>query len=546
MTTFSASKLDKRQDIQGLRAVAIIAVLVYHAWPKRFPSGCLGVDVFFVISGYLMSAILLRQQITRKICNDFYFRRIRRIVPTYLLVFSGVVLFCRILVFYGDIDGVLWELLPALTFTTNLMDIQKDENYFRQTYKYQFFLHTWSLGVEMQFYFFAPLLFSLLQRLRRPTSLLACTLLCVKSFLLQQSVSKEAAFGLVFCRLWQFGVGALAYLLTNANAGRAVRDVVATRDEDAIDKGDGRSPPLRFASYVALFGLTFVLFLPYQPWNAFGQLFAVLFAFILLSVGKYAQPLVLTNAANVKLGDISYTLYLVHWPVFQFWKYWNPYHLLSTESASWLLWLEIGAGIALIVFSIMIAYSVETYVDVPFRRLSTWKDLLNLLVLLYTVAALAGFLLFTGRDETSAMIESQRHELHRFARRLNDANESDIASLLSTETRIRLNVYAGFFDNSVQNCSDHFPYFANFTKGMDIIVWHCRVKGTGKKTAMLIGNSHALTMFEVVAEAFSDEYASFYFLAFPVVFGNRSRERPVPFGVPVPNGTRGPGAERGT
>lgn len=89
----------------------------------------------------------------------------------------------------------------------------------------------------MQFYLFTPLLFSLLQRFRRPTSLLVCGVLCVQSLLLQQSVSKEAAFGLVFCRLWQFGVGALAYLLTNASEGRAVRDVVAVRDEDAIDKG---------------------------------------------------------------------------------------------------------------------------------------------------------------------------------------------------------------------------------------------------------------------------------------------------------------------
>lgn len=94
--------------------------------------------------------------------------------------------------------------------------------------------------------------------------------------------------------------------------------------------GDGRSPRLQFASYGALAGLTFVLFLPYQAWNAFGQLFAVLFAFILLTVGKYSQPFALTNAAFVKLGDISYTVYLVHWPVFQFWKYWNPYHLLPT------------------------------------------------------------------------------------------------------------------------------------------------------------------------------------------------------------------------
>ncbi|KAH7703189.1 Protein OAC-26 [Aphelenchoides avenae] len=149
----------------------------------------------------------------------FYFRRIRRIVPMCLTVVCVVLLLSAHLLFYVDVEGVLNEARYALTFTTNVKNFfqERPDDYFKQVFNYQLFLHTWSLGVEMQSYLIAPLLFAFALRLRHGGTVLFFGMLLVTSFLAQVFSRKDVAFGVLFCRIWQFSIGMMGFVLGGPN-----------------------------------------------------------------------------------------------------------------------------------------------------------------------------------------------------------------------------------------------------------------------------------------------------------------------------------------
>ncbi|KAL7074661.1 hypothetical protein ACQ4LE_006100, partial [Meloidogyne hapla] len=232
----------KRADIQGLRAISIISVILYHIWPLNFPSGFLGVDVFFVISGYLI-AKCLRNIGTKMNLNklfetilDFYKRRIQRIVPIYLGVICATASISRTIMLESDFQQARADMYWSLGFATNLQSVFFDcKDYFTEVFSYRPFLHTWSLGVEMQFYLLAPLLIFFInyfgnstkhssifptiiakQNFRRFTF---CSLLLILSIITQQFIyfyfGSSISFGFVFCRLWQFIAGIISFLLND-------------------------------------------------------------------------------------------------------------------------------------------------------------------------------------------------------------------------------------------------------------------------------------------------------------------------------------------
>jgi peptidoglycan/LPS O-acetylase OafA/YrhL len=197
--------------------VAIILVLVYHAYPKFLPGGYIGVDVFFVISGYLISQIIIKQtQKNTFTYKNFYLRRIKRIIPT-LLVVLATTLF--IVWQYCQLDQTILTLNTldaSLVFGANIQVLLYEKGYFDADMHSNFLLHLWSLGVEEQFYIFWPCILMIVLKKYQNKVLTVLGIYAVSSFILSivcVFVNQKFAFYFPFCRFWQMAVGGiLAYL----------------------------------------------------------------------------------------------------------------------------------------------------------------------------------------------------------------------------------------------------------------------------------------------------------------------------------------------
>lgn len=155
---------DYREDIQGMRALAVLSVVIYHAFPGVLPGGFTGVDVFFVISGYLITGILYREMAAQRFSlTSFYRRRVRRIFPALFLMLAGTATLGGLVLSPQDLQDLARNIITATLFASNI-DFYLTSGYFDRAAELQPLLHTWSLAVEEQFYILFPLLLWLMLR----------------------------------------------------------------------------------------------------------------------------------------------------------------------------------------------------------------------------------------------------------------------------------------------------------------------------------------------------------------------------------------------
>jgi len=323
---FNDTPAPYRPEIDGLRAVAVLAVIVHHLNPRLLPGGYLGVDVFFVISGFVISGSLAQRPATGlgDLMLSFYTRRIRRLLPALLVcVLISALALCLVNPDPGQMLGVGWR---SLFGVSNLILHRLAVDYFRPAAELNPFTQTWSLGVEEQFYLFFPLLvwFSGFARTGREGSrrllwlLIPLVIASFGVFLHQLSVDVPAAFFLLPGRFWELGVGCLLWLgLALADPrgleaiGHQARHTTEPRASGAIAAPNPWPLPLG-----ALLALIAAMVLP-LPFGVVPVATAVgLTALLLASVrsGSAAHGL-LTRPPLVFLGLISYSLYLWHWSV---------------------------------------------------------------------------------------------------------------------------------------------------------------------------------------------------------------------------------------
>jgi len=299
-----AHAADYRPDIDGLRAVAVLGVLAFHAFPRVLAGGFIGVDVFFVISGFLISGILfdaLRRD--RFSYVEFYVRRIRRIFPALLAVLGACLIGGWFLLLPDEYKQLGREVAAGAGFAANVL-FWSQAGYFDTDAAIKPLLHLWSLGIEEQFYLGWPLLLALLYRGARAHLALLMGLMLGLSFaanVLQVDSHPSASFYLPLSRFWELLSGSLlAYGLMfrgEALAGlpRAVRSLAGW-------------------SGLALLGAGLVWIEPQRAFPGFWALLPVSGTLLLILAREgWVNRVLLSNRVMVFIGLISYPLYLWHW-----------------------------------------------------------------------------------------------------------------------------------------------------------------------------------------------------------------------------------------
>jgi peptidoglycan/LPS O-acetylase OafA/YrhL len=368
--------MNYRADLDGLRAVAVMSVIAYHLSPRILPGGYLGVDIFFVLSGFLITNVIWREALNEKFSiARFYERRIRRILPALLALLLVVSLAAVILLLPIDLKGYAKSVFATLGFAANIY-FWMDTNYFAQGAQNKPLLHVWSLGVEEQFYIIFPLLVVFCTRWRRSAMLpitSALVLLSLLANVLAIHLSQQStAFYLIPTRAWELGAGAcLALFPLGSVANPWIRNVLGLAAAALIAgslalKGFGLGGPVPAAVWVVL-GTTLAIYLGTGSscWLTSG----------------------LSTNVLVWVGLISYSLYLWHWPIFVFSRYYLAQEHLTP--------VEAGIAVAL---TFVLATLSWRYVERPFRNRSIpIGKVLVWVACGYAVAAVAGVTLLAGK-----------------------------------------------------------------------------------------------------------------------------------------------------
>ncbi len=349
-----------RTEIDGLRAIAVLPVILFHAGFELFSGGFVGVDVFFVISGYLITTILLDDlEKNRFSLSNFYERRARRILPAlYFMIIISVIVGWFILTpyFYRDLFQTMFA---TSLFNSNLL-IYLKSGYFARIAELKPFLHTWSLSVEEQYYLIFPLLLMLFWRLGRLISLSLFVVILISSFLfcLSDFIHTNANFLLLPSRAWELLAGSIVAIIIQKKSFQS-NNFFATLGFIAII----------YSVFYFERGTPFPSFYTLIP--VLGTISIIVFANSETIIG---QILGLRFIAG--LGLISYSLYLWHQPVFAFLK-----HLLFAEAT----FLQNFFAIVLIFFISLFSWK---YIESPFRDKNKFTKksiiILSLLILFFT------------------------------------------------------------------------------------------------------------------------------------------------------------------
>ncbi|WP_255991734.1 acyltransferase family protein [Chitinolyticbacter albus] len=390
--------------IDGLRALAVLGVVLYHAGWSLFGGGFVGVDVFFVISGFLLGDLLWRGR-ARLSFTDFMARRIRRLLPALLLMLATIAVLAAWWYAPGDRSGMLRAGQRAAYFTSNVYFEKHAGDYFAASVKLNPFLHTWSLAVEFQFYLLLFALAWLAFRFGRTAGnivLGAATIasFCYAEFLLP--AERSTAFYLLLPRFWELGIGACLALNRASLCG-----------------GIERYPRGRMASFWLGAGAVIAAMLLFDADMRFPGLAAALpvgGSLLMLAAIVAGQRSPLDRAPVVQLGRLSYGWYLWHWPLIA---------MLAVYGARpWTLWVNTAAiGVAL-----LLAYASWRWVESPLRfipalrRVSTWGSLAALAL----VAVLAGKL---ASHDWKGVQFSDEYDLARIPQCAGEAEEARSATL---------------------------------------------------------------------------------------------------------------------
>jgi peptidoglycan/LPS O-acetylase OafA/YrhL len=470
--------LSYRPDVDGLRAIAVAGVVAYHNFPKTAHGGFIGVDIFFVISGFLITSILAREIDAGGIgFVGFYARRARRIFPALAVVLLATLVLGTVLLTPEAYRALGLQTAAGAASASNLL-LWAQAGYFDDEAATKPLLHLWSLGIEEQFYLSWPLALALCARVRIPLVALAGFALAASFALNLYLVERDpvADFYLVFSRIWELLIGGILALM----AARRSRGV------------DPASPWLSIVG-AALIVASFLWIGPLQAfpgWRALGPTLGT--ALLIAAPPTLAiNRLALARAPMVALGKISYPLYLWHWPLLTLAR--------IREGGT----ISLAERWVLIALSVGLAYATYVHIERPIRLGAARRRLTGAVAV--AILALGAIGLYDYRFGGLFFSETAFMKI---------AHDGDVGS----------SAYGAYYDSHTSLCETDLQPEGR-ESGFDMA--RCRQsKASGRPGIMLIGDSHAHQLMVGLAEALPERNVGYFGGALLHIFDD-PRAKPV-------------------
>ncbi|CAO4373401.1 unnamed protein product [Caenorhabditis nigoni] len=338
--TSSTQNNSKRDDLQGIRGLAILSVLGFHFFPRQFPNGYLGVDQFFVLSGFLMCMLLTKYQElpTFSFFTQFYIRRLKRILPLYFLF-----ILCTVV--------ALYTVFPTAAILQNMKSAEKaviflsnrspteNENYFKKlSIALDLFTHTWSLSVEVQFYLLVPFIFLIGRLFKTPFREIYFVAIAILSYGYHFSSPTSVAFNSVFARIWQFLIGMMTYFIVDSRKHNTVlyetlqtveNEAEKLLEEAEVVKKSEVSGKILWVKSIVLVVSVMIMLIPFELTPLGTRVLITIFTGCLIVFD--VENILLNSRFLIYIGDISYALYLIHWPIYAYVKltYYRNFWILT-------------------------------------------------------------------------------------------------------------------------------------------------------------------------------------------------------------------------
>lgn len=366
-------QLAHRDDVDGLRAIAVLVIFAFHLNLTGFAGGFVGVDIFFVISGYvILRSILPDLESGSFALRDFFIRRMRRILPALTVVVAAVVAAGSVILSPAELKELAESALATLAFGANFY-FHDRTGYFASAAHARPLLHMWSLSIEEQFYILVPLLLAVLARRRALSAAKVLLILAIVSFgyaLIATTISEKNAFYMPMARFWELAVGGCV--------------AVVERRWGLVRRG---------SSTVAILGLLGIAASVVLLDGGYGgpqwNIVSVVSTAAVIAAGAAGRGPVAAALASrpmVTLGRLSYSIYLVHWPLIVFWRLYVARPLVPYEQV---LIVFIAIALAAVLSSV-----VETPLRAGSRRFGNKPVLAGTFAATVAVAALGAAVMF--------------------------------------------------------------------------------------------------------------------------------------------------------
>jgi peptidoglycan/LPS O-acetylase OafA/YrhL len=444
--------LEYRAEIDGLRALAVVPVILFHAGFEQFSGGFIGVDVFFVISGYLITTILVEDiENNRFSLVNFYERRARRILPVLFFVVLVCIPFAWMWMLPRQLQDFSQSLVAVSVFASNML-FWLESGYFEAAAEAKPLLHTWSLAVEEQYYLIFPIFLLLSWRFGKNSVFCMIVVFWFISFLLSEwgwRNYETANFFLLPTRAWEIFAGSIAAFIVQR-------------------KGVQKSNAL---SFLGLAAIIFSIF-AFDELTPFPSVFALVpvLGTVLLVIYADRNTLaakLLSTKVFVGIGLISYSAYLWHQPLFAF------YRVVSLEAPSTLIMLTLSGC------SLLLAYLSWLYIETPFRNKSIFSKKLIFVSSALFMALLVSLGLI-GNYFYKSLASGQFNPLNEISGAVENKN-------LQQESWGLLRQVSGDIE------------YGNYNNPYDLEDWVD--KSNNKRRLLVVGNSHSKDLYNVLVHS---------------------------------------------